>query len=144
MPGYGIEAGENGLLPWEWAKERLEKAHNYWVATADSKGTPHLAVVWGVWVEDCFYFSTGRESQKAKHLATRKECSIAPDGGAESIVVRGAAELAKQPKAAAKAYKAKYGSGFPDALWQVKPRTVIAVVEAEFTTAATKWTFDES
>ncbi|HCT77358.1 MAG TPA: hypothetical protein DGT23_12355 [Micromonosporaceae bacterium] len=136
MPGYGIEAGQNGLLPWEWAKERLEKAHN-------SKGTPHLAVVWGVWVEDCFYFSTGRESQKAKHLAARKECSVAPEGGAESIVVRGAAEPAKQPKAATKAYKAKYGSGFPDPLWQVKPRKVIAVVEAQFTTAATKWTFDE-
>ncbi len=35
MPGYGIlpaDAG-SGLLPWAWAVERLERSHNYWVAT---------------------------------------------------------------------------------------------------------------
>ena len=33
MPGYGISEGEEGLLPWSWAVERLEKSHNYWVMT---------------------------------------------------------------------------------------------------------------
>ena len=33
MPGYGIlPAGEGtGLLPWEWAVERLARSHDYWL-----------------------------------------------------------------------------------------------------------------
>ncbi len=26
MPGYGLPKGRKGLLPWEWAKERLENS----------------------------------------------------------------------------------------------------------------------
>jgi len=143
MPGYGIEPAESGLLPWPWAQQRLEQAHNYWVATAGPDGEPHLAAVWGVWVDDAFYFSSGANSRKVRHLMSRPQCSVAPEGGAEAIVVRGEAQLAEQPEKATAAYKTKYGSGFPDALWRVRPRTVIAVVEAEFTQRATRWTFDD-
>jgi len=34
------------LKPWSWALERLEKSHNYWIATSRSDGRPHLMVVW--------------------------------------------------------------------------------------------------
>ncbi|GIH04121.1 pyridoxamine 5'-phosphate oxidase [Rhizocola hellebori] len=143
MPGYGIQPDEAGLLPWQWAQQRLEQAHNYWVATADPHGEPHLAAVWGVWVQGAFYFSSGANSRKVRHLKSRPQCSVAPEGGAEAIVVRGTAELAAQPEQATAAYESKYGSGFPDALWVVRPQTVIAVVEAEFTQRATRWTFDD-
>jgi general stress protein 26 len=143
MPGYGIESGETGLLPWEWAQQRLEQAHNYWVATAAEDGEPHLAAVWGVWVGNAFYFSSGAGSRKVRHLKSRPQCSVAPEGGAEAIVVRGNAQLAGKPAEATAAYEKKYGSGFPDALWMVRPQTVIAVVEAEFTQKATRWSFDD-
>jgi hypothetical protein len=41
-------------------------------------------------------------------------------------------------------YSAKYASGFPDdsPLFAVAPRVAIAVVEAEFATTPTRWTFD--
>jgi hypothetical protein len=142
MPGYGIQSGKTGLLPWQWAQQRLEQAHNYWVATADAAGVPHLAAVWGVWVDNAFYFSSGAKSRKVRHLRDRPQCSVATEGGAEAIVVRGKGEPAGQPRKATAAYKKKYGSGFPDALWMVRPQTVIAVVEAEFTERATRWTFD--
>jgi hypothetical protein len=142
MPGYGIEAGEDGLLPWEWARQHLTDAHNYWVATAGPDGTPHLAVVWGVWHEDTFLFSTATRSRKARDLRDRPQCSVAPEGGAESIVVQGLATPAGSPPEVERLYVAKYGDGYPDPLWRVTPRTVIAVREAAFTTAATRWTFD--
>jgi len=35
MPGYGILDANSGrgLLPWNWATERLMKARTYWIAT---------------------------------------------------------------------------------------------------------------
>ncbi len=143
MPGYGIEASGDGLLEWDWARQQLRDAHNYWLATADSTGTPHLAVVWGLWHEDTFLFSTGPRSRKARNLRRRPQCSVAPEGGAESVVVQGIARLVDNPPGFWDLYVAKYGEGFPDPLWQVKPHTVIAVREAAFTRAATRWTFDD-
>src|SRR2546427_4666203 len=60
MPGYGLPAADKGegLLPWEWAVERLTESHNYWVATTRPEGRPHVMPVWGIWVESVFYFST--------------------------------------------------------------------------------------
>lgn len=40
------------LKPWSWALERLEKSHNYWIATSRSDGQPHLMVVWGIWWQE--------------------------------------------------------------------------------------------
>lgn len=142
MPGYGIETSGEGLLAWEWAQQQLRDAHNYWLATADGTGTPHLAVVWGVWHEDTFLFSTSPRSRKARNLGVRPHCSVAPQDGAQSVVVQGIASPAGSPPGVAELYLAKYGDGFPDPLWRVTPKTVIAVREAAFTSAATRWTFD--
>ncbi len=66
MPGYGIlNASEGrGLLAWDWAVERLTKARNYWVATTCPDGRPHCVPVWGVWLDDAFYFSSGAYNPK--------------------------------------------------------------------------------
>ncbi|MCI0535994.1 MAG: pyridoxamine 5'-phosphate oxidase family protein, partial [Verrucomicrobiales bacterium] len=70
MPGYGLPGATKGkgLLAWKWAEERLTSSHNYWIATTGPRG-PHVMVVWGIWAGAAFYFSTGRESRKAKNLA---------------------------------------------------------------------------
>jgi hypothetical protein len=51
MPDYGIArpAAGSGLLPWSWAVERLERSHDYWVATIHPDGRPNVTPVWGVW-----------------------------------------------------------------------------------------------
>ncbi len=51
MPGYGVVGAEegSGLLPWSWARSRLEHSRNYWVATTWPDGRPHVMPVWGVW-----------------------------------------------------------------------------------------------
>jgi len=35
-----------GLKSWPWALERLEKSHNYWIATSRPGSRPHLMLVW--------------------------------------------------------------------------------------------------
>ena len=68
MPGYGIlPAGEGiGLLPWSWAVERLERSHDYWLATVWPDARPHVMPVWGVWREDALWFSSSKTSRKAR------------------------------------------------------------------------------
>src|SRR5258708_15637984 len=77
------------LKPWSWALERLEKSHNYWIATSRSDGQPHLMVVWGVWWQDSFWFSTGRQTRKAKNLAGNRRCVIGTEKADEAVILEG-------------------------------------------------------
>ena len=149
MPGYGVlpaDEGE-GLLPFEWAEERLRDARNYWVGTVGPDGRPHLMAVWGVWMEHQFVFSTGRKSRKARNLASEPRCVIAPEGAAEEIVVHGRAREIPFNDRFVDAYRAKYDfdvSTFADEpVFAVTPETVIGLIEAEerFASTATRWSF---
>lgn len=93
MPGYGILDAESakGLLPWNWATDRLTKAHTYWVATTRPDGAPHVMPVWGVWLNDTFSFSTGNQSRKARNLAENPRCVIACELNQDQIMVEGVA-----------------------------------------------------
>ena len=65
MPGYGTlpAADGTGLLPWSWATERLEAAHDFWLATTSADGRPHVMPVWAVWWRDALWFSSGAVAQ---------------------------------------------------------------------------------
>src|SRR3954470_14425664 len=78
MPGYGtLPEGEGtGLLPWSWAVERLERTHDFWLATVWPDGRPHVMPVWGVWLEDAVWFSSSLGSRKARNLAGDDRCVL--------------------------------------------------------------------
>ena len=42
IKGMGIPATDDGLLPWRWARERLEQALVYWVASVRPDARPHV------------------------------------------------------------------------------------------------------
>jgi nitroimidazol reductase NimA-like FMN-containing flavoprotein (pyridoxamine 5'-phosphate oxidase superfamily) len=152
MPGYGIaEAGDGkGLLPWSWALERLNDAHNYFVATTRPDGRPHVMPVWGVWLDDALYFSTGAGSRKARNLAANASCTVTTERADEAVIVEGVAEEATDAHALKRfveVYKEKYdweidtsGGG----IYAVRPRAVFGFIEAadNFSKTATRWTFD--
>jgi PPOX class probable F420-dependent enzyme len=146
MPGYGISTSAEGLLPWEWAVARLSTSHNYWLATTDADGAPHLAAVWAVWFDDQLCFSTGARSRKARNLAADPRCSLSPESAVESLVVRGLARRVLDPAELADlvaAYAAKYGDGVPpgEPVFAVRPEIAIGLIEADgqFTRTATRW-----
>jgi hypothetical protein len=150
MPGYGIAGpGEGRLLPWSWARDRLTRAHNYFVATTRPEGRPHLMPVWGVWHSDCFYFSTGAKSRKARNLAANPNCVVSPEGGKRAVIVEGIAKRVRVTPAlrpVRAAYRAKYGMDLDPSLGpilRVTPRVAFGFIESEteFTTTATRWTF---
>ncbi|HUF83629.1 MAG TPA: pyridoxamine 5'-phosphate oxidase family protein [Acidimicrobiia bacterium] len=153
MPGYGLlDAGEGrGLLPWAWAEERLTQARNYWVSTAGEDGRPHAMPVWAVWLDGAAYFSTGRQTRKARNLAHRPECVLSPESGAEAVVVEGAAEEIVDRETlerVAGVYTDKYGMGFPpeEPVYRVRPLVAFGLIEGaeEFAGAATRWRFPDT
>jgi nitroimidazol reductase NimA-like FMN-containing flavoprotein (pyridoxamine 5'-phosphate oxidase superfamily) len=148
MPGYGLSESREGLLPWTWARTRLEKAHNYYLATTRRTGAPHLMPVWGIWLDDAFYFSTGTKSVKARNLRADPRCSLSTERGDQAVIVEGTArKLAARaiPQQFFALYKKKYGwqmKGEP--IYLLRPRTAFAFIEAadDFYKTATRWSFN--
>ena len=93
MPEYGIApaAGGLGLLPWNWAGAQLSAARKYWLCTCRESGAPHAMPVWGVWVKDIFYLSTGGRSRKARNLAADPRCVLCPEVRDATLVMEGVA-----------------------------------------------------
>ena len=151
MPGYGITAADSreGLLPWSWAAERLTAAHNYWLATTHPSGAPHLTAVWGVWMNDAFYFSCATSSRKALNLAAEPRCVVCPERGEEAVIVEGVAEVVTAASTLGQfkeAYDPKYDWDIKiDAggIYVVRPRVVFGFIENpdQFSSTATRWRF---
>src|SRR5450755_2359262 len=147
-PGYGIVgAGEGkGLLPWAWVARKMNRCRTFWLATIHaSQGRPHVMPVWGVWLDDAFFFSTGGKSRKGQDLAANPACTIANDNGAEAVIVEGTAtrleDEAKRKKMAA-AYKKKYKMdprSMSEPIFVVRPSTVFGFIEKSFPKSATRW-----
>ena len=152
MPGYGIaEATEGqGLLPWQWAVERLQPVRHYWLSTTRPDGRPHAMPVWGVWVDDRFYFSTGGASRKARNLAGNAQCVVSVEFADGAVIVEGTAAEAQPdtlPQTIFAAYQTKYEWELDPALgpiFAVQPRVVFGFSSAagQFTESATRWRFD--
>ena len=147
IPDYGISAGKKGMLPWKWASDRLAKSRQYWLVTVRPDGSPHVMPIWGLWLDNGFYFSTGRNTRKARNLAANSRCIVCSEDAEEAVIVEGAAaEVAD--KAALKrvfaAYKKKYKvdvSGMGSPMYLVKPSKAFGLWEKKFPTTATRWLF---
>jgi PPOX class probable F420-dependent enzyme len=149
FPGvYGIHAGDEGLLDWCWAEERLVAARNYWVTTVRPDGSPHAMPVWGLWHEAAFYFSSSPEARKAQNLATNPAVAMHLESGDEVVVVEGRADYERDEdllRRLGEDYSSKYSfdvsftGGRP--LLVVRPRVAYAWVEQEFPKTAIRFTF---
>lgn len=151
--GYGFTKGKKGLLPWSWAEQRLKKSHNYWITTVKPDGSPHTMVVWGLWQDGRFLFSTGSQSRKARNLEKNPRCIICTEEAHEAIIVEGVAEIAdvKARRKLIPTYQRKYDwdlSSMQDDLlsmkepvFAVRPKLVFALWEKYFQSKSTRWQF---
>lgn len=155
MKDYGIHQNDEGMLSWEWVSERMTEARNYWIATISPDGKPHVAPVWGVWVEGTLYFGTSPNSRKARNLASNPNLTIHLESGDEVVIVEGVAEEVTNPdsdlsESISDTYAAKYVD--PESgeeirpsvagMLTVHPRVVFAWREQDFPRTATRWIFE--
>ena len=147
-PGYGIVGAENGkgLLPWAWVARKMNRCHTFWLATIHAaQGRPHVMPVWGVWLDDAFFFSTGHKSRKCQNLSANPTCTISNDNGEEAVIVEGSAEevnvtavLERFAAAYVKKYKMDPRS-MGEPIFVVRPRAVFGLIEKSFPKSATRW-----
>ncbi len=145
-PGYGIPSSPRGMLPWSFVEERMTAARDYWVATVLPTRGPHLAPVWGLWVEKAFYFGSGPRTRKARNLAENPNVTVHPQGD-DVVIIEGVVETVTDPALAERVYAAstaKYGLGSRDieGSYAVRPRVVFAWTASGFPNTATRWVFD--
>lgn len=149
VPGYEFSAKRKGLLPWGWAVERLQKSRQYWIATTRPDGTPHLMIIWGLWFDEAFWFSTGSTSRKARNLAANPRCVIGTDDAAKAVILEGVVELIDSKRAEyeqfVKVYEKKYKwdvreMGQP--VYRFRPKLGFGLFEKKFEQTATRWSFD--
>jgi hypothetical protein len=144
-PGYGIRREAEGLLPWSFVEERMAAAREYWVATVDPDGRPHLTPVWGLWVDGVFYFGSGPRTRKARNLAENPNVAVHPEGD-DVVILEGVAEVVTDPDPALServyaASAAKYGMGSHsiEGYYAVRPRVAFAWTGSSLTQTATRW-----
>ncbi len=163
-PGYGFPKGTKGLLPWSWAEQRLKKSHNYWVTTitpttitptpVSLQHRPHTMVVWGLWQDGSFLFSTGGQSRKARNLAENPSCIVCTERADEAVIVEGVAEIADVAarRKFLPVYERKYKFdmstmkdgilSMKEPVFAVRPRVVFGLWEKFFQSRSTRWKFD--
>jgi general stress protein 26 len=149
-PGYSFEKatrppGEK--FPWSRVSEVFGAARNYWIGTAGPDGRPHAAPVWGIWSEGLFYFSTGKESRKARNLAANPSVAAHIEGAAgEIVILEGIAQEisdASVLKPIWEAYRAKYDWSVESLpFFVVRPKVAFSF-EEELGDTATRWVFPE-
>lgn len=150
MPGYAVEDDPAGLLPWSHAVERLTSSHDYWIATVARSGAPAVTPVWGVWRESSLWFSCSRSSRKARNLARDPRVTATTSDPQEPVVIEGTAAPVTDPASIAAyteesnaKYEVDYAVDFylENLLVRIEPAWAFALVEADFTTSPTRWTF---
>jgi hypothetical protein len=148
VPGYEPSAKRAELLPWKWAAERLKKSRQYWIATTRPDGTPHLMIIWGAWLDDSFWFSTGASSRKARNLATNPKCAIGTDDAAKAAIIEGTVEMIDAQGAEfekfATAYEKKYAWNLREMaqpVYRFRPSVGFGLFEKKFKQTATRWLF---
>jgi hypothetical protein len=151
IPGYGVPKSMKGTLPWAWARERLEQAMIYRLATAGSDGAPHLIPIWGAWVNDRWYVEGGPTRWK-RNLRENPQLAINVEVGEEVVLVEGRgrerdqlepteieALLGGYAKYKTIGYEAEADNWTGGGLWELEP--VKAFAWSSFPKDITRFTF---
>jgi hypothetical protein len=152
VPGYGIPDTTEGMLDWAWARERLERAIVYWLATTGNDGAPHVIPIWGAWVDGRWYVEGG-PTRWQRNLRENPRLAIHIEIGDEVVIVEGTAveRVAPAPVLAdtilagfakyrvARDYQAEAANWADGGLWELRP--TIAFAWSTFPTDMTRFRF---
>jgi nitroimidazol reductase NimA-like FMN-containing flavoprotein (pyridoxamine 5'-phosphate oxidase superfamily) len=134
VPGYGIPTSTDGILDWSWARERLDRAITYWLATTGADAAPHMIPIWGAWVDDRWYVEGG-PTRWQRNLRVNPQLAVKVEFGKEVVIVEGPAReiVAPEPGLAsrilagyakykqAEGYTADEANWAEGGLWELRP-----------------------
>jgi hypothetical protein len=108
--------------------------------------------VWGVWLGDRLWFSSGLQSRKARNLAADPRCTLTTEDTRDPVVPEGTAERVTDGgriAAFVAAVNAKYYAGMTEGsqdpgangTYAVAPERVFAISGDDFVGSPTRWRF---
>src|SRR4051794_13205580 len=92
-PDYPFPKTEDGMVPWSRVKDLLEQSRYYWLATVRPDGRPHVAPLWGAWVDDFLYFDGSPQTRWARNIAANAAASVNLESGNDVVIVEGTVEF---------------------------------------------------
>jgi hypothetical protein len=153
MPeGYLLAESLEGYVPWEHVQRRMSEALNYWISTTRPDGRPHATPVWGMWLDDTFYFDGSPETRRGRNIAANPHIVVHLESADDVVILEGeahqiVASLELRERLAA-AYSAKYAShGYSPGpeTWETGGLYVMTIRKAiawtAFTKDPTRWVF---
>lgn len=139
---YGIEPSNQGMLGWDNVREWMLKPRNYWIATTRPNGNPHSVPIWGIWLEDVFYFGGGR-TQKVVNMEHNPNVVVHTESGFDMVIIEGVVfEIPEEfQEIIDDEYESKYNLRHGPTVWWVDMRKVMAWDGNNFKDTPTKWLF---
>lgn len=146
MQNYGISDQDEGMMSWAWAVEQLTASRNYWICTTRPDGNPHVAPVWGVWLDGALYFGSDDQARKVKNFRHNPRVAMHLESGDDVVILEGQVAEVHDPALLARigeVYGAKYDLEPEDnaSFWGFKPESGLTWLEKDFPQTATRWTF---
>ncbi len=144
LAGYWSPEDADKLLQWDFVNQRMLQAKNYWIATVNPNGHPHVVPVWGVWLDDTLFFGGGSGARWSRNLAVRPLVTVHLDDSDQAVILQGTVSHITDPDSAAMkriddAYEPKYGMRHGPPIWELQLKKVIAWSTMP---TATRWVFD--
>lgn len=146
-PGLTPLHGKKGLLSWKWAEYKLNKKRNFCIATVRKDGSPHVMIIWGLWLKRVMYFSTGPRSQKALNLERNPNCVICTDQGGKAVIIEAIARklsVSELDENLISSYKRKYKvdpRSLGNAIYTARPSVIYGMDEKRGPRSSTRWVF---
>jgi nitroimidazol reductase NimA-like FMN-containing flavoprotein (pyridoxamine 5'-phosphate oxidase superfamily) len=147
----GYMPNPQGFLEWTYVEDRMRNSLNYWIGTVNKSGIPHIIPVWGVWLDNRFYFDGDPKTRHIRNLLENPRVTVNLESGSQVVILHGSAKIIKAfgelGRQLAELYGQKYaGMGYEpepsqweqDGVVEVTPRKVLAW--SDFTMDPTKFT----
>ena len=155
---YDLLAADEGtgLMSWDDLSAKMRDALSYWLATTRPDGRPHVVPVWGVWLDETFYFSTGPTTVNARNLAANPAIAIHLESGEDAVILEGRAEPVSEPSLVGRineVYVPKYDEDHPmQHFYALRTNVAFAWLcrgtgrsaERDFQGSPTRWRFARS
>jgi pyridoxine/pyridoxamine 5'-phosphate oxidase len=104
MEEQNLDIYGHAPIPWSRALKQLGvqtheegPGRTHWLATTDQDGSPHLAAVGAIWVDDRFYFVSGPRLRKSRNIAANPRCAVSVSLDDIDVVVEGTARKVTDP-----------------------------------------------
>ena len=138
--GYGTATR---TMDWSAVVERLEQAPRYWLVTNRRDGRSHVVPVDGLWLDDAWWYGGSPGTLHQRNLEHDQRVVVHLEDTMAAVILEGSMERlvppAEQAERLKAASKAKYGYGFPDGLWVLRPERARAW--SAFPTDVTRFRF---